>query len=211
MLSIGSGEVVYVGSDYPGRVVIVEQENGLFSMYGHLDAGTIVAEGTVVRPGDMLGSVFRRTDGQAPSHLHIELRTFLLNDRINGEQPEHGTPCGFNCPPGPGYWPIAAEHPAEMGWRNPTVAIAAEAFTGRCFVPGHEPANFGLMDEPLGEPVVGVVFEPGDAVDVEEVWAGESDSLETSSESYQIWGRVTLAGQPGWIRLVEPDNSARPT
>src|SRR5215208_8219291 len=31
-----AGEVVFAGSDYPGRVVIVQHTDDLFSMYGHL-------------------------------------------------------------------------------------------------------------------------------------------------------------------------------
>ena len=76
--AIGAGEVVFVGSDYPGRVVIVRHRDDLFSMYGHLDYQVPVAEGATVARGQALGTVLRRTDGNAPSHLHFEVRTLSL-------------------------------------------------------------------------------------------------------------------------------------
>src|SRR5687768_11943571 len=129
--AIAAGEVVFAGSDYPGRVVIVQHEDDLFSMYGHLDYSLPVGEGQAVERGQVLGTVLLRTDGAAPSHLHLEVRTFLTTFEVNGEGPRYGFGCGYQCPPGPGYWPIdAPEHPSVMGWRNPTHVIARRAFPG---------------------------------------------------------------------------------
>ena len=59
------------------------------------------------------------------------MRTFLTTPEVNGDAPRYGYGCGFECPPGPGYWPIdAPEHPSAMGWRNPTHVIAGRAFAG---------------------------------------------------------------------------------
>src|SRR5215213_1275133 len=69
-----AGDVVFAGSDYPGRVVIVRHTDDLFSMYGHLDYALPVAVGDVVERGNLLGTVLVRTDGRAPSHLHFEIR-----------------------------------------------------------------------------------------------------------------------------------------
>lgn len=114
------GEVVFVGSEYPGRVVIIQHGLDLYSMYGHLDPAVEVSEGQSVNAGQPLGKVLLRNDGIAPSHLHLETRTFLFTSEVNGDQPRYGFACGQNCAPGPGYWPMnAPDLPVEQGWRNP--------------------------------------------------------------------------------------------
>ena len=127
--AVAAGTVVFAGYDYPGRVVIVRHEPDLYSMYGHLEYDLAVEQDQTVERGQLLGTVLARTDDLDRSHLHFEIRTFLTVDAINGDTPRHGFTCGFRCPPGPGYWPIdAPEHPSELGWRNPTHAIARRAF-----------------------------------------------------------------------------------
>ena len=101
-----AGEVVFAGSEYPGLVVIVEHPDGLYSMYGHLDYALAVEAGQSVERGQLLGSILTRSDGLAPSHLHFELRTFFTTPEVDGKVPRYGVGCGFDCPPGPGYWPI---------------------------------------------------------------------------------------------------------
>src|SRR5215204_441753 len=78
-----AGEVVFAGSDYPGRVVIMQHADDLFSMYGHLDYALPVGVGDVVERGKPLGTILARTDGRAPSHLHFELRTFFMTPEVN--------------------------------------------------------------------------------------------------------------------------------
>ena len=59
------------------------------------------------------------------------MRTFFTTPEVNGNAPRYGVGCGFDCPPGPGYWPIEApEHPSAMGWRNPTHVINRRAWPG---------------------------------------------------------------------------------
>src|SRR5215212_4038739 len=70
-----AGEVVFAGSEYPGRVVIIQHPDNLYSMYGHLDYALSVAVGQSIERGQVLGSVLTRNDGRAPSHLHFEIRT----------------------------------------------------------------------------------------------------------------------------------------
>src|SRR5918995_591842 len=52
-----AGEVVFVGSEYPGLVVIVQHPDDLSSMYGHLDYALPVAVGQSVERGQVLGSI----------------------------------------------------------------------------------------------------------------------------------------------------------
>ena len=131
VVAIGAGEVVFVGSDYPGRVVIVRHGDELYSMYGHLDYETAVTGGDVVTRGQLLGTVLTQANAPAPSHLHFEVRTFLTTPEVNGDAPRYGYGCGPNCLPGPGYWPIdAPDHPSDQGWRNPTHVIANRAYDG---------------------------------------------------------------------------------
>ena len=37
----------------------------------------------------------------------------LYEAEVNGETPRYAYACGFNCAPGPGYWPMAA----PVTWR----------------------------------------------------------------------------------------------
>lgn len=128
--AVAGGEIVYAGSDYPGLVVIVKHEADVYSMYGHLNGNLAVESGPVQR-GQLLGTIFRRTDGIAPSHLHFELRNFFTATEVNGDAPRYPLSCGYQCPPGPGYWPMAAQElPSAMGWFNPSHAIAKRAFAG---------------------------------------------------------------------------------
>ena len=101
VLAIADGTVVFAGSDYPGRVVIVQHEAELFSMYGHLDYALEVTEGDTVTIGQRLGTVLLRTDGRAPSHLHFEVRTFLITPEVNGDQPRYGFACDRIARPDP--------------------------------------------------------------------------------------------------------------
>ena len=128
--AVADGEIVFAGSEYPGLVVIVQHSDDLYSMYGHMDYALAVEQGSV-RRGQLLGTVLTRSDGVAPSHLHFEIRNFLTKTDVNGDAPRYSVACGFNCAPGPGYWPIdAPEHPSAIGWRNPTHVIANRAFDG---------------------------------------------------------------------------------
>ena len=58
-----AGEVVFAGSEYPGRVVIIAHPDGLYSMYGHLDDALAVEVGQAVARGQVLGTILSRTDG----------------------------------------------------------------------------------------------------------------------------------------------------
>ena len=130
VFAVADGDVVFAGSNYPGLVVIIRHADDLYSMYGHLDFDAVVAEGERLKRGQLLGHVLTRTDGRL-SHLHFELRTFYISNEINGDSPSYGVNCGYNCPPGPGYWPmIDPRHPSQMGWRNPSSVIANRAFAG---------------------------------------------------------------------------------
>jgi murein DD-endopeptidase MepM/ murein hydrolase activator NlpD len=217
--AIASGAVVFVGSEYPGRVVIVEHPGGLYSMYGHLDYAVPVSEGDAVEAGQVLGTILLRTDGNAPSHLHFEFRDFLYADRVNGQFPENGVGCGYMCAPGPGYWPQGSpDHPTDLGWRNPSHVIAANWRTiatedGLVAVPAgtareavairDEPGEDGLEIERLGPASIGRV--PILAVDT-----GEPDSREATASAYHLWFQIALSdGAAGWVRALEatPDDT----
>jgi murein DD-endopeptidase MepM/ murein hydrolase activator NlpD len=211
--AVGDGEVVFVGSDYPGRVVIIQHQPDLYSMYGHLEYDVPVQEGQLVRRGDRVGVVFYRTDGITPSHLHFEIRNFLIKDNINGGNPQHGVLCGFNCAPGPGYWPITApEHPADLGWRNPLHSI-------------HRLAAAPVSDEVIVAEYGGSGLDlwtvPGDREDAELMdslrvgigdrfaWLGtatrEADRRDTSALGYRLWYRIeTSNGERGWVQAARP-------
>jgi len=215
VLAIADGAVVFADSDYPGRVVIVEHESELFSMYGHLDYSLAVSEGDAVTVGQRLGTVLHRTDGAAPSHLHFEVRTFLTSPEINGDRPRYGFACGVNCPPGPGYWPIdAPEHPSDMGWRNPTHVIARRMYAGGNRPDGASaivPIEFDATVETWSLPADRVAAErigtmrltAGDAYPLSDIAAGPDASSGWSAERYRLWYQID-ADAPVWIRAATP-------
>jgi murein DD-endopeptidase MepM/ murein hydrolase activator NlpD len=215
VLAIGKGDVVFVGSDYPGRVIIVQHAADLFSMYGHLDFATVaVVECDQVVRGQQIGAIALRIDGVVPSHLHFELRNFLYSAEVNGESPRYGYNCGYMCAPGPGYWPMEApELPSGMGWRNPTHVIG----------------NRLLLDGPLtvqvpqaaggATPLTSAPWQSGDAADlglvdlvpggqysVLAVDAGEEASTGTSAQAYFLSYLIDDGnGTSGWVRAAVAD------
>ncbi len=215
VLAVLAGDVTWIGSDYPGRVVIVEHDLGLFSMYGHLDYEVEVTEGQRVEAGDTLGRVLAWPDGRAPSHLHFELRDFFLNPIVNGDTPRNGFSCGYRCPPGPGYWPINDSlHPAQVGWRNPqhvlhgdlagaalppwvVVASTADGLRGPLrSAPEHDAAEMGNLR-----------LRSGDRFDVLGRDVGDPSSTGTGADAYRVWYRVGLpSGATGWLPAFVPDD-----
>lgn len=214
--AIDDGEVVYAGSNYPGRVVIVRHADDLFSMYGHLDPALEVAVGQRVERGQLLGTVLRRSD-DVPNHLHFEVRTFLTATEVNGAAPRYGFRCGVNCPPGPGYWPIEApDHPSELGWRNPLHLIAER---GLVPAPEDQPAQVIVVSQPVSSTVI-LWSTPPDA-DPQAQPAGELDLHSgesfvlldiatgapapegTSATAYRLWYQIVLPkGGSAWVQAA---------
>lgn len=217
IVAVADGEVVFAGSDYPGRVVIVAHADGLFSMYGHLDYALNVAEGESVQRGDLLGTVLERND-DVPNHLHFEMRTFLTSNEVNGANPRYGFQCSPNCAPGPGYWPIdAPEHPSAMGWLNPTHVInnrmlpEATSGTRGDVIVGPDPleAEVEVWSAPEGEPnareVGSVTLEPGATYPLLDLYTAPEDTTETSAAAYEVWYEIALPNDTsGWVRAVAP-------
>lgn len=209
--AVSDGEVVFVGYDYPGRVVIVKHRDELYSMYGHLEYEVPVREGQRVRTGDRVGAVYYRTDGRTPSHLHFEVRNFLIRNDVNGGNPRHGVYCGFNCQPGPGYWPISApEHPVDLGWRNPlhsihrhAIAPLADEVVVATF--GGGPAAFWTepADHENAELIETLQLAPGDRLRWIATATRDPALRVTSAEGYRLWYRVeTERGERGWIEAA---------
>jgi murein DD-endopeptidase MepM/ murein hydrolase activator NlpD len=213
---VAAGEVVFAGSEYPGLVVIVQHPDGLYSMYGHLDYALAIEAGQSVERGQLLGSILTRTDGLAPSHLHFELRTFFTTPAVNGNAPRYGVACGFECPPGPGYWPLdALEHPSVIGWRNPTHVIAHRAWPSgvpdgsEAIVSETAPASTSLWSAPSvvddAEILGDLSLSPGDRYPLLAVDVGEEASTGSSAETYRLWYRVALPdGNEGWVQAAVP-------
>jgi hypothetical protein len=216
--AIADGEIVFAGSEYPGLVVIVKHAADLYSMYGHLDHALAVESGLVTR-GQLLGTVLARTNGKAPSHLHFEVRTFLTTPEVNGSAPRYDINCGFECPPGPGYWPAdAPEHPSGMGWRNPTHVIAARMFdakvpddvevvvaTGAASTTSHwhEPPDVAEVKQ-AGE----LPLTAGDRYRLRAIETGDEASLETSAEGYRVWYQIEVPTVGlTWVQAAVPSTN----
>lgn len=213
--AVAAGEVVYADFDYPGRVVIVQHAPDLYSLYGHLDFDLAVTAGQRVTAGGPLGTVLPQADvksaGQAPSHLHFELRTFLTRDEVNGSAPQFGVNCGFQCPPGPGYWPIGApQHPAELGWRNPVLQrLDRIDRQGLQLVP--QAFGIGNVVSLYTGPSLGMpsseesVLNPNERLAVLDLVAAKPSSTGTSAEAYRAWFKVATAnGREGWVQFAVP-------
>ncbi len=215
VLATAAGEVVFAGYEYPGLVVIVRHADDLYSMYGHLGYALPVAVGDRVGRGDPVGTVLDRTDGRAPSHLHVEIRTFLTTPEVNGAAPRYDVGCGYECPPGPGYWPIdAPEHPSALGWRNPTHVVGnrlGAPVGAEAVVSATAPAETERWSAPAGDPgaePAGVLpLAAGDRVPLLEIAAGSEASTGTGSEAYRLWFRIALPdGGDGWVRAAVPSD-----
>jgi murein DD-endopeptidase MepM/ murein hydrolase activator NlpD len=214
--AVAAGEVVYAGYDYPGRVIIIRHADDLFSVYGHLNFDTPVAEGQEVDAGEEVGSVLLQADGRAPSHLHFEFRTFLMTSRVNGDNPSYGVNCGPNCPPGPGYWPIdAPEHPADMGWRNPThqqAELALETGIAKGLVVRAQSAADGHNVDVHADPgmdsdvVAELPLTSGDSYALLDISAGEPASIGTSADAYAYWLRIAADDLEGWVQAAIPSD-----
>lgn len=216
--AVADGEIVFAGSDYPGLVVIVQHADDLFSMYGHLDYEIPAGTGPVTR-GQLLGTVLDRTDGSAPSHLHFEMRTFLTTPDVNGSSPQYGYACGVNCAPGPGYWPIdAPEHPAEMGWLNPTHVLARRAFGDGVIAEDAEvvtASGAGEMamlwsapvDDPSAEQVGELPLVAGERYPLLAIETGPEASSETSAEGYRLWYQIATPDvEAAWTQAAVPSD-----
>lgn len=216
--AVADGEVVYAGSNYPGRVVIVRHAEELYSMYGHLDPALAVAVGEQVVRGQQLGTVLQRGD-DVPNHLHFEMRTFLTTAEVNGDRPRYGFRCGPNCAPGPGYWPIdAPDLPTALGWRNPTHVINRRAFPaaaagnlGAVVVAAQPIASSVMLWADIGEDgrpqgAQGEIgLEPRARFGLLELRAGPEATESTGAESYALWYRVRLSdGREGWLQAAAP-------
>lgn len=207
---MADGEIVYAGADYPGLVIIIAHARQLFSMYGHLNFDAPIAIGDRVTRGQQIGSVLQRTDGRL-SHLHFEIRTFLMTAEVNGDAPRHTFNCGYECPPGPGYWPMSdPDHPSVMGWRNPTSIIGSSpvAKGAEAIVSASAGESLSIWSSPKGtggaEKIGELAVAAGDRLSLLEIDAGDPASAETSADSYHLWYRVEAGSQEGWAQAAVP-------
>lgn len=218
VFAVSAGEIVYADSDYPGRVVIVRHDSGLYSMYGHLAYDLPVAVGQTVARGDRIGAVLARNDG-VPSHLHFEIRTFLTTDAVNGANPRYGFACGVNCPPGPGYWPMnAPDHPSEIGWRNPVHVINRRAWPrgtspGEALVAASPPtSSVDVRASPSADARRRdtLSLTPGTRYPLLSVHIGAENSAATSADGYDLWYELQLSEKTrGWIQAIVPSDFDR--
>jgi hypothetical protein len=213
--AIADGTVVYVGGNYPGRVVIVRHTQNLYSMYGHLDPRLAVQNEAQVRRGEQIGTVLRRSD-TTPSHLHFEIRTFLTAGAVNGSAPRYRFRCGPSCPPGPGYWPIdAPDLPSDLGWRIPAHTIARRMYPpgaprplGQVVVASRpispSAALWSGPPEDAARTVIGTLdLSAGQRFALLDVRAGPEDSHQTSALGYQIWYAIGLpGGRSAWVQAA---------
>jgi murein DD-endopeptidase MepM/ murein hydrolase activator NlpD len=216
VFAVADGEVMFTDSDYPGRVVIVRHQDDLYSMYGHLAYDPPVAAGDAVERGQEIGTVLQRTDGRA-SHLHFEMRTFFEQPEVNGAAPRYGYACGVDCPPGPGYWPIAdPQIPVDMGWRNPMHARSRRAYPAGVHAAGAEvivatnPSRqtttvWSALTAQNRARVTEIELRPGDRYPLLDIHAWAENTPHTSAEAYHVWYQIRLPdARAGWVLAMMP-------
>lgn len=208
VLASHAGDVAWIGSDYPGRVVLIQHASDSYSMYGHLDYGVDVAEGQQVTAGQVLGRVLAPDNWRAPSHLHFEMRTFFYNPIVNGETPQYGFQCGYQCPPGPGYWPMGdSRHPSEIGWRNPMHVIAKgiarqERISEVMVASGADGLSGPVRSEPSHDAsgLGNITLRSGNRFPIVGMSVGDPATTETSAYAYRVWYEVEREdGSTGWL------------
>jgi murein DD-endopeptidase MepM/ murein hydrolase activator NlpD len=217
VFAAGAGEVAFADYDYPGRVVIVRHAADLFSMYGHLDDDLAVEVGQKVARGDRIGAVLARSDDINRSHLHFEMRNFLTKDEVNGAAPLYGFTCGYECPPGPGYWPMnAPDHPSQVGWRNSTHLIGHRVHGGDKPSPGamamvnaDAERSAAIWSAPPGASgrmqTQELPLTAGDRLPLLAISAGKEGALGHSAEAYRLWYELGLPnGKIGWAQAALP-------
>lgn len=211
--AVADGVVVFAGSEYPGRVIIIQHDGGIFSMYGHLDYDLLVGEGAVVTRGQLIARVLNKTDGRSSSHLHFEMRTFLIESIVNGDAPWYDYACGYQCPPGPGYWPFYSELlPTQAGWLNPLHVIYGRAYgpdipTGAVVIAAESTGVLPMRETRTSEATTTVELTPGQQLPLLEIDAGDEATLETGAGAYSIWCKVTVpSGATSWLPAVRATN-----
>lgn len=145
------------------------------------------------------------------------MRSFYQQPRINGEAPEFGVRCGPDCPPGPGYWPMAAlEHPSDLGWRHPLHALGRRAFSAG--VPegavavvaagvAEEGALWSAPGDRAGAEVVGSIFtRAGDRYPLLAVEAGDEATRATGAEASRLWYALGVGQDVAWVRAALPSS-----
>jgi murein DD-endopeptidase MepM/ murein hydrolase activator NlpD len=215
VIAAAAGIVRYADFDYPGRVVIIEHEPALFSQYGHLDYNLAVSVGDRVERGDRIGAPLSYPGDFTRSHLHFEIRTFFISDRINGNHPSHGFTCGYQCPPGPGYWPIdAPEHPSDLGWLNPTHVIARRSFPDGPRKPAVEivrtehakSKTVELWSAPPWKTdtmlLVEIEVAAGDPFALTQIAAGPEASRGRNAGDYRLWYRIEHEQREAWVQAI---------
>jgi murein DD-endopeptidase MepM/ murein hydrolase activator NlpD len=208
--AVADGTVVYADSDYPGRVVIIQHVGGIYSMYGHLDYALLIGVSDAVTKGQMIARVLDKTDGRSPSHVHFEIRSFVTESFINGDAPIYGYACGYECPPGPGYWPFSdGRLPTQVGWLNPLHVIYGRAYgsdipDGAEVIVAESAPAFPIRATREAEATSEISFPAGTRLPVLEIATGEEATLETSATAYSVWCKVDLGMNhgAGWIPAV---------
>lgn len=204
-----AGDVVFAGYDYPGPVVIIKHADDLYSQYGHLDYDLNVEVGQPVQRGDVIGTVLFREGPR--SHLHFELRNFYTTPEVNGETPRYTFHCGFNCPPGPGYWPMdAPEHPSAMGWRNPLHVMGRRMGVpegAEVMVPTNSWSPLFLrstLEQPIHD--ASILLGGGTRMPLIEIAAGPEASETYGAMATSLWYRVQVPDfpEPMWVPAISP-------
>jgi hypothetical protein len=170
--------------------------------------------GQQVTAGKVLGRVLAGSGWASANHLHFEMRTFLIEDTINGTAPQHGVNCGYQCPPGPGYWPMESEHPSALGWRNPAHEIHRQLSAGAApaeavVTTGADGVSVTAYASPdAAETIAEVTLRAGDRFRLLAIETGDPASLETSALGYRIWYRIEIEpGVDGWVEAWSADGT----
>ena len=126
-----AGEVVFAGSDYPGRVVIVRHADDLFSMYGHLDYALAVEAETSSSAGSRLARFWPGQMVVLPAIFISRFGPFLRRPRSTGMPPATASPAAstVRLVPATGRSTRRSIRRSSAGATRPTSSIAAPGRT----------------------------------------------------------------------------------
>jgi murein DD-endopeptidase MepM/ murein hydrolase activator NlpD len=193
--AVANGQVIWAKyENYPGAVVIIMHTlpsgtsnpwggNLIYSMYGHLDSGSIISQWTEVRRGQLIGKIH---DWGTNSHVHFEMRRYGNMQQA----PQWVNGCYFcnTSWPGPGYTNTGC-HPDWFGYTHPSNWIDTHRPGGGANQPPRTPSLVRPHDW----------YESNDGKAPELCWQNNGDPNGDAVQFYAEIYQSAVNANSGWI------------
>ena len=193
--AVANGQVIWAKyENYPGAVVIIMHTlpsdtsnpwggNLIYSMYGHLDSGSIISQWTEVRRGQLIGKIY---NWGTNSHVHFEMRRYGNMQQA----PQWVNGCYFcnTSWPGPGYTNTGC-HPDWFGYTHPSNWIDTHRPGGGANQPPRTPSLVRPHDW----------YESNDGRAPELCWQNNGDPNGDAVQFYAEIYQSAVNANSGWI------------